>query len=216
MRRNWSLHDVTEFIFNLLEMVLQRKWCASLVCCCCQFFEISLYIKKQCYFKVTRAPVSSTLDIKTLKTVTFECQLKSTFEFMANFVTQLRASACVPPLFVCKHDLVAAVDTQGGTCFYRLSVAITVCFTAPQDIVEFSVYRRKTMFLQCLSSEFHVIATNVAAYSDVSRVTGLSHISSLLKDSVTNSERMKTVYFARRSLDSCCVSLITLLLLPPC
>lgn len=109
--------------------------------------------------------------------------------------------ACVQPLFVCKHDLVAAVDSQGGTCFYRLSVAITVCFAAPQDIEEFSVYWRKTMFLQCLSSEFRVIATNVAAYSDVSRVTSLSHISSLLKDSVTNSEWIKTVYFAR-SLDS--------------
>lgn len=110
--------------------------------------------------------------------------------------------ACVHPLFVCKHDLVAAVDKQGGTCFYRLSVAITVCFTTPQDIEEFSVYWRETMFFQCLSSEFCVIATNVAAYTDISRVTGLSHISSLLKGSVTHSERMKIVYFTPRSLDS--------------
>lgn len=61
----------------------------------CQSYMVAVAVsslksryKKQCYFKVTRAPVSPM----------FECHLKSTFEFMANFVTQLPASVTRPHL----------------------------------------------------------------------------------------------------------------------
>lgn len=164
-----------------------------------------IYKKKQCYFKVIRAPVSPTLDIKTLKTVVFEvhnqafnfCQLKSTFVFMANFITQPPASVTTSHRLT--FDLVAAVEAQGWTCFYRLS---SLFYSTTGHWGIFSLLKKNNVSPVVI---FRILCNCnkrgcLHVYS--SRVTGLSHISGLLKHSVTHWERMKTDYFVQRSFSN--------------
>lgn len=208
---NWSLHDVTEFIFNLLEMVLWRKCCASLIWLLLLSVLWNLYIYIKCYFKVTSAPVSLTLEIKTLKTATFEGQLIWVHGKFRH-TTSCSPAVCLQTWFSCcsRHagrDLFLSI-VSSHHCLFHSTTGHWGTFSLLKKNNVFPVFIFR---ISCNCTKCGCLHWRQQSYRPVTHFQPAEGFC----DSFRVDENS---FFSRGEVwtPSCRVSLITLLLLSPC